>query len=95
MLERLRTNPDLDVDLHLTPNHQQLIEHNRYVKLALERYDIASPLREFGRRASNVAAWASELFGWLRGQGLNYFSESRRSELISAIGTVVASIESH
>jgi hypothetical protein len=90
MLERLRELPDLSVDVHLSKNYQQLNEHNKYVKQALDRHSLISPLTEHGRRASNVAAWSTPLFDWLRNAGFDRLSTSKQHTLLDILAGVAA-----
>lgn len=67
LLERLRDNPSLlDVADHVKGAGNQLKDHNKYVKRALERFTIASPLKEYGRKSSNLHGWIGPLLEWLK-----------------------------
>lgn len=90
VLERLRTQPQLDEASHLTINRQQLIEHNRFVDSALTRYQLESPLKEHGRRASNVAAWIQPLFSWLSVNGFAQMQRTAQEDCLEAIGKIAA-----
>ena len=67
LLERLRDNPSLlSVAIYVQGAGNQLRDHNRYVSLPLlERFSITSPLKEYGRKSSNLHGWiASFLLEW-------------------------------
>ncbi|MCI0334163.1 MAG: DUF4928 family protein [Planctomycetes bacterium] len=90
VLERLRTTPSLNADDHLTPNRQQLVDHNNFVKLGLERFNLANPLAASGRRASNVAAWIGPLFDWLRNAGFEGLRAAERESFLDSLASVAA-----
>ncbi len=81
-LERLRDNPSLAQKDHVTPSGQQLIKHNRYVQAALLRRQLPTPLREFGRRASNLMAWIPSLLDWLETRGFVETTLEERAEFL-------------
>ena len=67
LLERVRDNPSsLNVSDHVKGAGNQLIDHNRYVKQALMRFSVTSPLKEYGRKSSNLGGWITPLFEWLK-----------------------------
>jgi hypothetical protein len=69
LLERLRDLPVFNIDQHKADSGMQLIEHNAFIDRALERFAVASPVQEKGRRSNNLHAWANPLFAWLTNAG--------------------------
>ncbi|MBN2581335.1 MAG: DUF4928 family protein [Pirellulales bacterium] len=90
LLERLREKPNLDESLHLTKSKMQLQDHNKYVAQSLDRFNIGSPLKEFGRRASNVGGWIGPLFDWLKPIDFSAMPQIEREQLLENIGLIAA-----
>lgn len=82
LLERLQDNPTLNVRDHTAKSGMQLKEHNRYVALSLERCKIDSPLKESGRRSSNLQGWIEPLFDWLRSHGFVSASATEQQDML-------------
>jgi len=63
----------------------QLAQHNLYIKRALERAGVATPVKEFGRRSNNVAAWIGSLFHLLRDEGFDEGDEQKRTLILEQL----------
>ncbi len=88
--ERLRENPSLRGQDHLTGSNMQLVEHDRNVEAALKRCGIISPVRAFGRRSSNVGAWIGPLLAWIGSQTFASMDASGREDLLTEIESIAA-----
>ena len=66
----------------------QLEGHNSYVARALKRFEIVSPLKEFGRRSSNLHGWIGPLFDWLKSCG--FVSAPQQQDMLLAAESVAA-----
>ncbi len=89
--DRLRDNPSLRQEEHLTDSNMQLLEHDHHVARALTRLGVNSPVKAGGRRSSYVAAWIGPLFNWVRSQGFANMDASEKEEFLSKIETIAAS----
>jgi len=89
-LERLYDTPELKESVHLTPNKQQLKKHDAYCKAALARFGVSTPVKAFGRRASNLSAWLEPLFDLLRSFQFDNLEVEPRAELLRAVEEVAA-----
>lgn len=85
LLERLREHPSLIIADHVAESGMQLEEHNSYVARALRRFGIVSPLKEFGRRSSNLHGWIGPLFDWLKSSGFPSVSEPQQRDMLLAM----------
>jgi hypothetical protein len=90
LLERLQEQPSLNVADHVSESGMQLEEHNSYVARALKRRDIVSPLKEFGRRSSNLHGWIGPLLDWLKSNGFAAASGSQQHDMLIAVESVAA-----
>ena len=90
LLERLQEQPSLTVADHVAESGMQLEEHNSYVARALQRFDIVSPLKEFGRRSSNLHGWIGPLFDWLKSCGFASASVAEQQDLLLAVESAAA-----
>ena len=90
LLERLRIQSDLIKEEHLSPNHAQLVDHNKFVTLGLERFGLVSPLTKFLRRASNVGAWIGPLFEYLRSRDYENFTPPQRDALLDELAAATS-----
>lgn len=67
LLERLREIPGaLEVSDHVKGAGNQIEGSNKFVRLALERHGVEPPLKELGRKSSNLLAWIGPLLDWLK-----------------------------
>jgi hypothetical protein len=91
LLERLRDNPSLlSVADHVQGAGNQLRDHNRYVKRALERFSITSPLKEYGRKSSNLHGWIGPLLEWLKTYDFASFAPGDQLTFLNALESVAA-----
>lgn len=90
LLERLREVPNLVNADHVATSGMQLQDHNKFVACALKRFGIDSPLREFGRRSSNLGGWIGPLFVWLESCGFPSMNPSQREALLNMVEAVAA-----
>lgn len=89
--ERLRENPSLQKEDHLTSSNMQLREHDRYVISAMKRFGIDSPVRAHGRRSSNLGAWIGPFFQWIESQGFLAMTSDEKDLFLTAIESIAAS----
>jgi len=90
LLERLRQKPSLEVGEHVSKSGMQLEEHNHFAALALDHFKITSPVREWGRRSSNLQAWIEPLFDWLKSCGYDSVSTSEQQDMLRDAQSTVA-----
>jgi len=88
--ERLRRNPSLQKEDHLTSSNMQLVEHDHHVACALDRCKISSPVRAFGRRSSNLGAWIGPLLKWVKSQGFVSMNDHEKERFLSVVELMAA-----
>jgi hypothetical protein len=88
--ERLRENPSLRREDHLTSSNMQLIEHDHFVGISLKRCGIISPVSAFGRRSSNLGAWIGPLLEWIESQGFASMDTCEKEEFLTEIESIAA-----
>jgi hypothetical protein len=90
LLERLQDNPVLSVAEHVANSGMQLKDHNTYVTRALARFGIVSPVKELGRRSSNLHGWIEPLLEWLRSSGFASGPASEQGDMLRLFEAVAA-----
>lgn len=84
LLERLRTNPGLDLGLHMTEEGQSGLEsHESYGAAAHLRFGIDAINRTHGRRSSNIHSWGQPLLDLLQEFGFNAATEEEKSSMLT------------
>jgi hypothetical protein len=91
LLERMRDYPmSLDVADHVQGAGNQLIEHNRYCQQALDRFGVASPLKEYGRKSCNLGDWVGPLLEWLKTREFASLTPNDQVSLLDTLEAVVS-----
>jgi hypothetical protein len=78
-LEKLRVDPSLDLDDHKKPNSSGLTSHEKWGKLAHDRFNLAPLNKNHGRRSNDIGGWGPILLGQLRSAG---FKDARKREAV-------------
>lgn len=90
LLERLRTNPDLDLNKHLAKGGQSLKSHEAHGDRAHERFRLEKINRNHGRRSSNIREWGADLLRLLRDEGFDRASPGARAALLDKMQALIA-----
>jgi hypothetical protein len=90
LLERLQDNSSLVILDHTARSGTQLEEHNKYVERGLRRFEITSPIKELGRRSSNLHAWIGPLFDLLQSFDFESLEATEKESLLFELESVAA-----
>lgn len=83
LLERLRTEPSLDLNNHKDQGSQSIKSHETFGKQAHERLGLTVINKNHGRRSSNLPGWGQQLLNIVGTAGLNSASARKRERIIS------------
>ena len=89
LLERLRTDPILTLEPHLTPSRQQVKAQERHAKSALERLNLPLVNTTSGRRSSNLHVWGPKLLDFMQSAGFAAADSATRDNLIDGAQGVI------
>jgi hypothetical protein len=91
LLERLRQEPSLALDEHLSQSGSAGIKgHETFGAKALERLKLQRINKNHGRRSSNLSAWGQDLLNPVAALGFANASPEIRSEIINKAQEIIA-----
>lgn len=91
LLEKLRTDPSLNLADHKTPNSSGLTSHEKWGNLAHTRFNLTPVNKNHGRRSNDIGGWGPILLAHLRASGFDD-PKNRSAILDSAQEAIAAAI---